>query len=59
MPFEPILQARANMVGPSPSVCSLNRMPGPALRRRKLNDPERDRFTSRTLRNRLRTYLVC
>jgi len=59
MLFEPILQARANMVGPSSSVCSLNRMPGPALRRRKLNDPERDRFTSRTLRNRLRTYLVC
>jgi hypothetical protein len=29
----PILQAWANTVGPSPSICSLNRMPAPALAR--------------------------
>jgi|ERR1700730_1110056 len=31
MPSSPILQAWAKTVGPSPSICSLNRMPGPAL----------------------------
>src|SRR5262249_22582846 len=31
MPSRPILQAWANTVGPSPSICSLNRMPEPAL----------------------------
>src|SRR5262245_62411823 len=31
MPSRPILQAWAKMVGPSPSICSLNRMPGRAL----------------------------
>src|SRR5262245_52144238 len=31
MPSRPSLQACAKMVGPSPSICSLNRMPGPAL----------------------------
>ena len=31
MPSSPILQAWAKTVGPSPSICSLNRMPGLAL----------------------------
>jgi hypothetical protein len=31
MPSRPLLQAWANTVGPSPSMCSLNRMPGPAI----------------------------
>src|SRR5499433_4432833 len=31
MPSRPSLQARAKTVGPSPSVCSLNRMPGRTL----------------------------
>src|SRR5207302_7918872 len=31
MPSSPILQAWAKTVGPSPSICSLNRMPGRAL----------------------------
>ena len=31
MPSSPILQAWAKTVGPSPSICSLNRMPGPGL----------------------------
>src|SRR5262249_40503648 len=31
MPSRPSLQAWAKMVGPSPSICSLNRMPGRAL----------------------------
>src|SRR5262244_4499496 len=31
MPSRPILQAWAKTVGPSPSICSLNRMPGWAL----------------------------
>src|SRR5215813_13283012 len=31
MPSSPILQAWAKTVGPSPSMCSLNRMPGQAL----------------------------
>src|SRR6266480_5501817 len=33
MPSSPILQACANTVGPSPSMCLLNRMPGPTLAR--------------------------
>src|SRR5215471_15574872 len=31
MPSRPSLQALAKTVGPSPSICSLNRMPGLAL----------------------------
>ena len=31
MPSSSSLQAWAKTVGPSPSICSLNRMPGPAL----------------------------
>ena len=31
MPSSPILQAWAKTVGPSPSICLLNRMPGLAL----------------------------
>src|SRR5262249_35051553 len=31
MPSRPSLQAWAKTVGPSPSTCSLNRMPGPSL----------------------------
>src|SRR6476619_164867 len=31
MPSRPSLQAWRNTVSPSPSMCSLNRMPGPAL----------------------------
>jgi len=31
MPSRPILQACAKTVGPSPSICSLNRMPGLGL----------------------------
>src|SRR6516165_12158430 len=31
MPSSPILHAWAKTVGPSPSICSLNRMPGLAL----------------------------
>ena len=33
MPSSPILQAWARTVGPSPSICSLNRMPGRDLAR--------------------------
>src|SRR5258708_14144413 len=33
MPSRPSLQAWAKTVGPSPSICSLSRMPGPAVAR--------------------------
>src|SRR5215469_10008969 len=41
MPSSPILQAWANTVGPSPSICSLKRRPMPALARRGLADFKR------------------